>query len=271
MAVDHTPSGPRHRRGNVAPQGAGRRVFRVDFRAWLGLDHTVDDMALAHARETAARLTRVMETHEVDLARAAEAKLFPDGAPVRVTIATIMRALVASLMDAAQHLAESDAAYNATLREHEGGGASDASLLSQDVAEKIALSVELEDLVLAHADDAGARLERKLFPGGLPEQIGLLGIFQALRRRLELATTQDIALLAGPEDLHAELHAELQAGQDAGEDGGLNLRELLEHEMASVAQLFAELSEICNLPGPSRAIRDVIDISDGDSDEDGGD
>jgi hypothetical protein len=217
-------------------------------------------MALDHARETAARLTRVMETHEVDLARAAEAKLFPDGAPARVTIATIMRALVASLMDAAQHLAESDAAYNATLREQEGSGASgpsDASLLSQDVAEKIALSVELEDLVLSHADDAGARLERKLFPDGLPEQIGLLGIFQALRRRIELATTQDIALLAEP--------------GDADDSGGLNLRELLEREMASVAQLFAELSEICNLPGPSRAIRDVIDIGDVDGDDEGGD
>ena len=215
----------------------------------------VDDMALEQARQTAARLARVMETHEVELARVAEAKLFPDGTPARVTIATIMRALVATLMDAAQHLAESDAAYNATLRQHEDpedGEASDSSLLSQDVAEKIALSVELEDLVLAHADDAGARLERKLFPDGLPEQIGLLGIFQAMRRRLELATTQDIALLAWPRD-------------PAEGDGDVNLRELLEREMSSVAQLFAELSEICNLPEPSRAIRDVIDIEDGDA------
>jgi hypothetical protein len=211
-------------------------------------------MALEQARQTAARLARVMETHEVALARAAEAKLFPDGAPARVTIATIMRALVATLMDAAQHLAESDAAYNATLRQHERPGASDSSLLSQDVAEKIALSVELEDLVLSHAEDAGARLERKLFPDGLPEQIGLLGIFQAMRRRLELATTHDIALLAGP--------------REPGDgDGDVNLRELLEREMSSVAQLFAELSEICNLPGPSRAIRDVIDIDDGDPDD----
>jgi hypothetical protein len=219
-------------------------------------------MALEQARQTAARLARAMETHEVELARAAEAKLFPDGAPARVTIATIMRALVATLMDAAQHMAESDAAYNATLRRHEGRDADDSSLLSQDVAEKIALSVELEDLVLAHADDAGARLERKLFPDGLPEQIGLLGIFQALRRRIELATTPDIALLAWPRE----------PGEDDDGDGDVNLHELLEREMASVAQLFAELSEICNLPGPSRAIRDVIDIGDGDAgDEEGGD
>jgi hypothetical protein len=225
----------------------------------------VDDIALEQARQTAARLARVMETHEVDLTRVAEAKLFPDGAPARVTIATIMRALVASLMDAAQHLAESDAAYNATLRQHEDHHASDASLLSQDVAEKIALSVELEDLVLSHADDAGARLERKLFPDGLPEQIGLLGIFQALRRRIELAATQDAALLAGLRD-------PADGDGDGGGDGGeVNLREVIEREMFSVAQLFAELSEICNLPGPSRAIREVIDIEDGDADEQGGD
>lgn len=219
-------------------------------------------MALEQARQTAARLARVMETHEVDLARVAEAKLFPDGAPARVTIATLMRALVATLMDAAQHMAESDAAYNATLRRHDGDKASDSSLLSQDVAEKIALSVELEDLVLSHADDAGARLERKLFPDGLPEQIGLLGIFQAMRRRIELATTP------GPGDI-----ALLAAHRDHGDgDGEVNLRELLEGEMFSVAQLFAELSEICNLPGPSRAIREVIDIGDGDEDdEDSGD
>ena len=204
----------------------------------------VEDEALAQAVQTAERLVRVMETHEVDLARAAEAKLFPDGAPARVTIASIMRALVATLMDAAQHLAESDAAYNATLRKHKGEDGSETSLLSQDVAEKIALSVELEDLVLQHADDAGARLERKLFPGGLPEQIGLLGIFQALRRRIERATTQDLSILVGEDD------------------GDLGLREILDREVASVAQLFAELSEICNLPAPSRAIRDVVDIGD---------
>jgi hypothetical protein len=199
-------------------------------------------MALVQARQTAERLVRVMETHEIDLARAAEAKLFPDGAPARVTIATIMRALVATLMDAAQHLAESDAAYNATLRKHQGPDPSQTSLLSQDVAEKIALSVELEDLVLQHADDAGARLERKLFPDGLPEQIGLLGIFQALRRRLELAMKHDLSLLAGEDD------------------GDANLRELLDREVSSVAQLFAELSEICNLPTPSREIRDIVEL-----------
>ena len=238
---------------NRVPRCASWRRFRVDFRARVGLDHVVEDEALAQARQTAERLVRVIETHEVDLARAAEAKLFPDGAPARVTIATIMRALVARLMDAAQHLAESDAAYNATLRQHEDpedGEASDSSLLSQDVAEKIALSVELEDLVLAHADDAGARLERKLFPDGLPEQIGLLGIFQALRRRIERATTQDLSILVGEDD------------------GDLDLREILDREVASVAQLFAELSEICNLPEPSRAIRDVVDIGDlGDGDD----
>lgn len=186
-----------------------------------------------------------METHEVELAQAAEARLFPDGPPAQVTIASIMRALVAHLMDAAQNLAESDAAYNATLRKHRGQREPSSSLLSQDVAEKIALSAELEDLVLQHADDAGARLERKLFPDGLPEQIGLLGIFQALRRRIALATA--------PGD----------DGDDSG-DGAEDIpdiHDILDREVSSVAQLFAELSEICNLPAPSRQIRDIVDLS----------
>lgn len=183
-----------------------------------------------------------METHEVELAHAAEARLFPDGPPAQVTIASIMRALVAHLMDAAQNLAESDAAYNATLRKHRGHRAPSSSLLSQDVAEKIALSAELEELVLQHADDAGARLERKLFPDGLPEQIGLLGIFQALRRRITLATA--------PGD----------DGDDSG-DGAVDIHDILDREVSSVAQLFAELSEICDLPAPSRQIRDIVDLS----------
>lgn len=205
----------------------------LTFESGLVSITTVDDTALVRTRATAERLLRVMEAHEVELARAAEAKLFPGGPPAQVTIASIMRALVATLMDAAQHLAESDAAYNATLRKHARGSESSSSLLSQDVAEKIALSVELEELVLQHADDAGARLERKLFPDGLPETIGLLGIFQALRRRIARATAPGEADVA--------------------------IDETIEREMVSVAQLFAELSEICNLPAPSRQIRDVIE------------
>jgi len=185
-----------------------------------------------------------METHEVELAHAAEARLFPDGPPAQVTIASIMRALAAHLMDAAQNLAESDAAYNATLRKHRGQREPSSSLLSQDVAEKIALSVELEELVLQHADNAGARLERKLFPDGLPEQIGLLGIFQALRRRVALATA------SGDEG----------GGGDTAPDIHDN-HDVLDREVSSVAQLFAELSEICNLPAPSRQIRDIVDLS----------
>jgi hypothetical protein len=227
---------------NGAPRRAPALFSALTFGPGSVWITPVDDVALAQARQTAERLVRVLEAHEADLARAAEAKLFPDGAPARVTIATIMRALVATLMDAAQHLAESDAAYNATLRKHTGHRASETSLLSQDVAEKIALSVELEDLVLQYADDAGARLERKLFPDGLPERIGLLGIFQALRRRIELATTRDLAVLAGEGD------------------GDADVREILDREVSSVAQLFAELSEICDLPAPSRAIRDIVEL-----------
>lgn len=208
----------------------------------------MDDLALVQARQTAARLVLVMEAHEVDLARAAETKLFPGGAPARVTIATLMRALIATLMNAAQSMAESDAAYNAALRRYNGTGASATSLVSQDVAEKIALSVELEELVLQHADDAGSRLDRKLFPDGLPEHIGLLDIFQALRRRIEVAATQDPAELA------------------SDEDDVVDPRELLEREVSSVAQLFAELSEICNLQASSRAVRDVVELG---AEEDG--
>jgi hypothetical protein len=211
----------------------------------------VDDLALVQARQTAIRLARVMEVHEEDLARAAEIKLFPGSVPARVTIATLMRALVATLMDAAQSMAESDAAYNAALRRHNGTEGSATSLVSQDVAEKIALSVELEELVLQHADDAGARLDHKLFPDGLPEQIGMLDIFQALRRRIEVAATQEPAELATL----------------ANEDDDLDdPRELLDREVSSVAQLFAELSEICHLRASSRAVRDVVELG---AEEDG--
>lgn len=207
----------------------------------------MDDTDLARARHAAESLLRVMETHEVELARAAEARLFPDGPPARVTIASIMRALVGTLMEAAQNMAESDAAYNASLRKHRGDEASSTSLLSQDVAEKIALSVELETLVLAHADDAGARLERKLFPDGIPERIGLLGIFQALRRRIALATTPT----GGEPD---------RAGDGAAGGADVDIHEILDREVSSVAHLFAELSEICDLGAVSRQIHDIIDL-----------
>lgn len=222
----------------------------------------MDDTDLARARDAAERLVRVMETHEVELAHAAEATLFPDGPPARVTIASIMRALVGSLMEAAERMAESDAAYNATLRKHRGQSASSTSLLSQDVAEKIALSVELEELVLAHADDAGAKLERKLFPDGLPETIDLLGIFQALRRRIALATTPGSAPgAAGTGD-----------GVTTGLTGAVDIHEILDREVSSVAHLLAELSEICDLPATSRQIRAIIDSIDlASEDEDAGD
>jgi hypothetical protein len=207
----------------------------------------VDDMTWNKARQTARQLVRVMEAHEQALARAAETRLFPGGPPARVSIATMMRALVATMMDAAEHMAEADAAYNATRRQRDGQGAA-TSLVSQDVAEKVALSVELQDLVLQHADDAGARLERRLFPDGLPEQIGMLGIFQALRRRIELAATQD---------------ASAPGGADSADT-----RDILEREMFSVARLFADLSEICDLPAPSRAVRAVIDIGNIDDRDD---
>lgn len=216
----------------------------------------MDDTDLARARDAAERLVRAMETHEVELARAAEARLFPDGPPARVTIAGIMRALVGSLMEAAERMAESDAAYNATLRKQRGQSASSTSLLSQDVAEKIALSVELEELVLAHADDAGAKLERKLFPDGLPETLDLLGIFQALRRRIALATA--------PGNAHGSEASAAGTGDGgaAGLSGAVDIHEILDREVSSVAHLLAELSEICDLPATSRQLRSIIDSID---------
>lgn len=200
-------------------------------------------MTLDKARQTARQLARVMEAHEQTLAHGAESRLFPGGPPARITIADMMRALAATMMEAAEHMAETDAAVNARRRKRDPQAASATSLVSQDVAEKVALSVELQDLVLAHADSAGASLERRLFPDGLPEQLGMLGIFQALRRRIELA-----------------------AAQDAAAPGGLDVRDILEREMYSVARLFAEMSEICDLPAPSRAVRAVIDLGE-DPDE----
>lgn len=221
----------------------------------------MDDTDLARARDAAERLVRAMETHEVELARAAEARLFPDGPPARVTIASIMRALVGSLMEAAERMAESDAAYNATLRKHRGQSASSTSLLSQDVAEKIALSVELEELVLAHADDAGAKLERKLFPDGLPETLDLLGIFQALRRRIALATAPGSA--PGSEASAAGAGDGVATGGAAGLTGVVDIHEILDREVSSVAHLLAELSEICDLPATTRQLRAIIDSIDG--------
>jgi hypothetical protein len=173
------PVEARRRGRNLAPKSVG-------FSAATGLDRCMSQTELDHARDTARRLVRIMDENERATAFAVEAELFPDGVPDALTIAGFVRAQAAALMRSAEDLARADAAYHEALRKH-GEEPKGDSLLSQDVAQKVARSAEFERAIDEYADTIGASMEQRFFPEGVPARLTVQHLITAVRERLERA------------------------------------------------------------------------------------
>lgn len=142
---------------------------------------------LEDVRDTARRLVRIMDENEKTTAFAVEAELFPEGVPDALTIAGFVRAQAAALMRSAEDLARADAAYHQALHKQGAAQAPRDSLLSQDVAQKVARSAEFERAIDEYADTIGASMEQRFFPEGVPAPLTVQGLIAAVRARLERA------------------------------------------------------------------------------------
>jgi hypothetical protein len=145
---------------------------------------------LDRARETAMRLVRLMDENEKVTALAVEAELFPDGVPEALSIAGFVRAQAAALMRSAEELARADAAYHEALHKHEQPERQRDSLLSQDVAHKVARSAEFERAIDEYADTIGESMEQRFFPEGVPAPLTVQHLIAAVRERLERALAE---------------------------------------------------------------------------------
>ncbi len=154
-------------------------------------------------RDVAGRLVRLMGENEKVTALAVEIELFPHGAPASLSIAAFVRAQAAALMRSAEDLARADVAYQETLQKHADGprGPQRDSLLSQDVANKVARSAEFERAIDEYADTIGSSMEEKFFPEGVPAPLTVHHLVAAVRERLEAALTQ------AEQDREADLEA----------------------------------------------------------------
>lgn len=143
-------------------------------------------------RDVAGRLLRLMEENEKVTALAVEIELFPQGVPASLSIAAFVRAQAAALMRSAEELARADVAYQQAMQKHEDGlrGQQRDSLLSQDVANKVARSAEFERAIDEYADTIGASMEEKFFPEGVPALLTVQHLVSAVRERLAVALAQ---------------------------------------------------------------------------------
>lgn len=186
---------------------------------------------LERVRETAQRLVRIMDENEKVTALAVEAELFPEGVPDALTIAGFVRAQAAALMRSAEDLARADAAYHQALRK-QGVGAERDSLLSHDVAQKVARSAEFERAIDEYADTIGESMEQRFFPDGPPAPLRVRHLIAAVRARLERALAEvdsDRADGAGGAD---------GAGADGGEPLDARLAQL-DREIHIAASFFS--------------------------------
>jgi hypothetical protein len=170
-----------------------------------------EEMSYEESLEAADELIELMREHELDLARIMEPLLFPDGSPPALSVAEIMRAQARLLARSAQSMAEADIAYNAALQKHRPPNPQQTSLISQDVAQKLALSAELESLVFSMAEEIEAKVTPKLFPEGLPPDMTLLGFLQSLRECVELERSRM------PEPPGGESEGDEDEGEGEGE------------------------------------------------------
>lgn len=143
-------------------------------------------------RDVAGRLLRLMEENEKVTALAVEIELFPQGAPASLSVASIVRAQAAALMRSAEELARADVAYHEAMQRHPDGpqGPQRDSLLSQDVASKVARSAEFERAIDEYADTIGESMEEKFFPEGVPAPLSVQHLIAAVRERLAVALAQ---------------------------------------------------------------------------------
>lgn len=181
------------------------------------------------------RLAELMEENEGDMARLLKRRLFPEGVPRPFTVAGMMRAKAAMLARDAEAMAKADIAYNAS-RQKPGKQAT--SLLSQDVAEKLALSAELERLVLEHADYVGAEIEKRLFPAGAPVMLTLDDFLGALRTRIET------------------VHSEVAETHESSEETASKLRD----EAKAIVQIYSGFCTVVEKSSLCNEIRDLIGL-----------
>jgi hypothetical protein len=174
-----------------------------------------EEMSYEESLEAADELVELMREHELGLAGIMEPLLFPDGPPPGLSVAEIMRAQARLLARSAQSMAEADIAYNVALQKHRPPNPQQTSLISQDVAQKLALSAELESLVFSMAEEIEAKVTPKLFPDGLPPDMTLLGFLKSLRECVELELSR---MPEFPHDYDDEDAGEVDAGEvDSGE------------------------------------------------------
>jgi hypothetical protein len=205
---------------------------------------------LEHVRDTARRLVRIMDENEKATAFAVEAELFPEGARDELTIAGFVRAQAAALMRSAEDLARADAAYHQALRKHgDARGPQRDSLLSQDVAQKVARSAEFERAIDEYADTIGASMEARFFPEGVPAPLTVQHLIAAVRERLERAIDE-----AEPT---AQTGGETGA-ETGGETGGELDREI--HIAASFFSGFAGLGCMNDLAAEVAEIAGLEDL-----------
>lgn len=143
-------------------------------------------------RDVAGRLLRLMEENEKVTALAVEIELFPQGVPASLSIASFVRAQAAALMRSAEELARADVAYQQALQKEPDGMRAPQrdSLLSQDVANKVARSAEFERAIDEYADTIGASMEEKFFPDGVPAPLTVQHLISAVHERLAVALAQ---------------------------------------------------------------------------------
>jgi hypothetical protein len=145
-----------------------------------------EEMSYEESLQATDELIELMRAHELGLASIMEQLLFSEGPPPALSVAEIMRAQARLLARSAESMAEADIAYNAELQKSRPPHPQQTSLISHDVAQKLALSAELESLVISMAEEIGAKITPKLFPDGLPPDMTLLGFLQSLRECLAL-------------------------------------------------------------------------------------
>ncbi|WP_428266530.1 hypothetical protein [Haliangium sp.] len=190
-------------------------------------------------QDTAAALAQLIAAHEAEVARVAEANLFPEGAPEPLSIAAIIRSQAAMLSRSAEDLARADIAYHEALEQAEPhrvrSGA--ASRLSPEVAGKVARSAEFERIIGTMADSMGASMEQRYFPDGVPPTLTLRGLFESMRARLE--------------------HALSRSQQAPSED---EITEELDREIKVTASFLAGFAELADKPELAAEIVQVSGI-----------
>ena len=121
-----------------------------------------------------------VEQREEALAGRLDGELFPKGPPVPMTVEALIIASMERLERSAERMVRADIAHSRVLDKSRPNPGR-ASLISQEVAEKLAEQAELERIAREHAAEVSEILNGKFFPEGLPADLGTLGLLQGIR------------------------------------------------------------------------------------------